>query len=224
MKKSKNTFLIILTLLLSIPMSYSQQTKMASSSEIGEGSINVLVQHNVANYATWKMAYKKDMKRRTKAGIREKLLLRDINNANYITVVFEIENLEIAKVFFLDPYSAKLMEAAGVTSKPNFLYFKTSKATAPIGTSMLFVQHTVKDYDYWKREFDKHHNVRSKYNIALTTLGVNIENPLNVVALFSSVSPDNILDFLNKSDLKEAMKNAGITSKPIQEVLVLDEK
>ena len=170
------------------------------------GGMNcVMVQHSVADFDAWETAYKKDKKRRKKAGIKEKLVLRDAVNPNYITVIFELENVEGA-------------------SKPAFTYFKVSNSGIPTGRSFLIIQHTVENYDYWKKEFDKHQEVRSDYKLSLTALGKGLDNPLNVVAIFNTDDTNNITSFLEKSNLKEAMKNAGITSEPIPLIMVLSKK
>ena len=146
------------------------------------------------------------------------------DDSNYVTVVFELSEAKKAQDFFADPHSAELMQAAGVTSKPNFTYFNVNNSGIPKGESFLIVRHTVKDYDYWKQEFDKHKSVRSAYNLSLTALGKDLGNPLNVVAIFNSDNTNSIKSFLEKSNLKEAMKDAGITGEPIQEILVLNGK
>ena len=221
MKELKNKLAVALALIFSISISYSQQTKKISSDKIHLGKTCVIVQHSVSDFDTWIIAYRKDGERRGKSGIHEKFLLRNTNDSNYITVVFELENVAKAKAFFSAPHSAKLMQAAGVISKPDLTYFKVSHSGIPMGKSFLLVQHTVEDYDYWKHEFDKHQNIRSKYKLSLTILGKDLGNALNVIAIFSSANTGNIKSFLEKSDLKEAMKNAGITSEPIQEIMVL---
>ena len=227
MKNIRNILVFTMVLALSTTSSYSQSSKKSSFSMADQilGGMNcVMVQHSVADFDAWETAYKKDKKRRKKAGIKEKLVLRDAVNPNYITVIFELENVEGAKDFFMDPKTAELMGAAGVTSKPAFTYFKVSNSGIPTGRSFLIIQHTVENYDYWKKEFDKHQEVRSDYKLSLTALGKGLDNPLNVVAIFNTDDTNNITSFLEKSNLKEAMKNAGITSEPIPLIMVLSKK
>lgn len=217
----------ILVLVSAITLSISKnknhtETTFSYVDQILGGMNCVIIQHSIADFDTWNTAYKKDKKRRKKSGIKEKLLLRGADDPNFITVVFELNNIESAQTFFADPHSAELMEAAGVISKPSFRYFKVGSSGIPEGDYFLLVQHTVKDYNFWKQEFDKHKNVRSEYHMSLTALGKDLENPLNVVAIFNSIKLDNITSFLEKSDLKEAMKHAGITSAPTQDIMVLN--
>ncbi|MEQ8685790.1 MAG: hypothetical protein RIE86_10875 [Imperialibacter sp.] len=229
MKNLKNKLILTLALALTITTSYSQSSKKPSSGfspadQILGGMTCVMVQHNVADFDTWESAYKKDRKRRKESGITEKLVLRGTEDANSVTAVFELEDLKKGEAFFADPLSAQLMGAAGVTSKPTFTYFKVSNSGIPTGESFLIIQHTVKNYDDWKQAFDKHQEVRVDYKISLTALGKGLDNALNVVAIFNTDDTNNITSFLEKSDLKDAMKNAGITSEPIQEIAVRSKK
>ncbi len=224
MKFFKNKLLFTLALILTITMSYSQNSKKSSftmADQILGGMTCVIVQHSVADFDNWKSFYEKDEKRRKKAGITEKLLLRGASDSNYITVVFELEHVKKARNFFEDPNTPKLMASAGVTSKPIFTYFKVKNSGISTAKSFLIIQHTVKNYDDWKKEFDKHQKVRSDYKISLTALGKDLDNPLNVVAIFNTDNTDNITSFLEKSDLKEVMKNAGITSEPVSQIMAL---
>ncbi len=229
MKNLKTILVSGLVVIISISISYSQNSnnshnKFSYSDQITGGMNCVIVQHSIADFETWEIAYKKDGERRQKSGVKEKLLLRGADDPNFITVVFELNNIESAQSFFTDPHSAELMQAAGVISKPSFRYFKVGSSGIPEGDYFLIVQHTVKDYDFWKQEFDKHQNVRTEYHLSLTALGKDLDNPLNVVAIFNSKKQKNITSFLEKSDLKEAMKHAGITSPPTQEIMVLNKK
>jgi len=215
MKNLKSVFSLALLSVFGIQSGFSQ---FSYADHILGGMTCVIVQHQVADFDTWYDAYKKDEERREKVGIIEKLVLRGVEESNYISVVFELLKPDAAKGFFEDPHTAELMQKAGVTSKPDFTYFKVNNSGIPTGKSFLIVKHTVKDYRYWKQEFDKHQDVRSDYKITLTAVGQELENPLNVVAILNNSSADNIKLFLEKSNLKEAMKDAGVTSEPIQEI------
>ncbi len=221
MKNLTNKLTMVIALMFFIQSSYSQSS---IADHILGGMTCVMVQHSVADFDTWKSAYNKDEGRRKEAGITEKLILRGVSDSNFITVVFELENVKKGRDFFADPNTPKLMGAAGVTSKPIFTYFKVNNSGIPTGGSFLIIQHTVKNYDVWKQAFDKHQQVRSQYKIALTALGKDLDNPLNVVAIFNTDETNNITSFLEKSNLKDAMKSAGITSEPITQTMVLNKK
>tara|TARA_R110001583_G_scaffold54337_1_gene166471 strand:- start:6631 stop:7320 length:690 start_codon:yes stop_codon:yes gene_type:complete len=229
MKYFKIKLVLTLTLALSIMMSFTQTKKnvpddFSYKDHILGGMTCVMVQHNIKDFGTWETAYKKDVKRRKKSGIIEKLILRGASDPNFITVVFELENVKTGKDFFTDPKTAELMGEAGVTSKPTFNYFKVSNSGIPTGDTFLIIRHSVKDYKNWKKAFDSHQIVRLEYKISLTALGKELDNPLNVVAIFNAKNTNDISAFLEKSNLKEAMKSAGITSEPVSQIMVLSKK
>lgn len=222
---------IVLTLILTVSSFLTNAQNKDNSSanpsfanHIVGGMTCAIVQHNVSDFEAWKIAYKADEKRRKKSGVLEKLVLRGAEDANQVTVVFELEDVKKGKAFFADPLSAELMGAAGVTSKPTITYFEVSNSGIPKGEAFLLVRHSVADYDVWKKAFDQHQITRSTYKISLTALGTGLENETNVVAIFNSNTTNDIISFLEKSDLKEAMKDAGVTSEPIQEIVVLSKK
>jgi hypothetical protein len=221
MKKLTQKLAIVLVMICTIQNSFAQPSMV---DHILGGMTCAIVQHRVADFDTWYVGYNKDEERRKEAGIIEKLVLHGAEDAKSITLVFELEDVKRANDFFADPNTPKLMEAAGVTSKPTFTYFKVNNSGIPTGNSFLIIQHTVKDHDYWKQAFDKHQEVRSEYKLSLTVLGTDLENPKNVVAIFNTDDTANITSFLEKSNMKEAMKNAGITSEPISQIMVLSKE
>jgi hypothetical protein len=55
---------------------------------------HVLVRHNVADFAKWKPVYDAHLAARQKAGLREKNLLRGVDNPNEVVLLFEAEDPE----------------------------------------------------------------------------------------------------------------------------------
>ena len=58
---------------------------------------HLLVRHNVADFAKWKPVYDAHLAARQKAGLREKNLLRSIDNPNEVVLLFEAEDLKRAQ-------------------------------------------------------------------------------------------------------------------------------
>lgn len=207
--------LLSLTVLFGVLQGSAQADDFYLTDHIRGGMTCVIVQHEVADFGKWEAAYKADAKRRKKAGITEMFVLRGDTNSNLVTVVFGLNNVTSSKAFFNDPETAQLMGAAGVTSKPVFTYFKVSNSGVEKNSSFMIIQHKVEQYDKWKKAFDQHESTRSSYNIDLVAVGRDLDDPANVVAIFNSNQASNFSDFLKKSDLKEAMEDAGVASEPI---------
>ena len=83
---------------------------------------HLLVRHNVADFAKWKPVYDAHLAARQKAGLREKNLLRSINNPNEVVLLFEAEDLTRAQAFSESPDLREAMQKAGVVGKPEILF------------------------------------------------------------------------------------------------------
>lgn len=179
------------------------------------GMTSVIVQHEVTNYDKWVTIFKAQAERREKASIKELYILRGEANPNLLNVVLRLDNIADAKAFFDDPQTSQVMREAGVTSKPSFTYFKVTDSGSSANPAYLVIQHKVGEYNKWKEAFDQHESVRSTYDIHLVAVGKDLDDPSNVVAIFNSRQSSNFTDFLEKSNLKEVMHDAGVMSEPV---------
>ena len=83
---------------------------------------HVLVRHNVADFAKWKPVYDAHLAARQKAGLREKNLLRSVDNPNEVVLLFEAEDLKRAQTFAESTDLREAMQKAGVVGKPDILF------------------------------------------------------------------------------------------------------
>ena len=83
---------------------------------------HLLVRHQVADFAKWKPVYDGHLATRQKAGLREKNLLRSINNPNEVVLLFEAEDLTRAQAFSESSELREAMQKAGVVGKPDILF------------------------------------------------------------------------------------------------------
>jgi heme-degrading monooxygenase HmoA len=85
----------------------------------------------------------------------------------------------------------------------------------------LLVHHKVQDYSAWRRIFDENDQRRKEYGSTgfQVLKSVSDPNDLTVITDWPSVEAAN--SFATSDSLKEAMKNAGVTSQP--EVMYLVE-
>ena len=82
----------------------------------------LLIRHRVAEFAAWKVAYDAHAIARSAAGLKDKEVLRDINDPNQIVLIFEVGDVQKAKEFSESSSLQEAMRGAGVTDKPD-LYF-----------------------------------------------------------------------------------------------------
>ena len=85
----------------------------------------------------------------------------------------------------------------------------------------LLVRHTVEDYAKWKAVFDGHAAVRKTSGSRGGYLFRNADSPNEIVVLFEWDDLDHARQFAHSDDLRQAMQNAGVISRP--ELFFLEE-
>ena len=82
----------------------------------------MLVRSKVRDFTTWKPAYDAHQPVRNAAGLTEKYLLRNADDANEIIILFEVQDLNRAKTFAASADLRERMQESGVVDKPD-IYF-----------------------------------------------------------------------------------------------------
>ena len=80
--------------------------------------INVLIHHEVADYAAWKALCDSAYDWRRKNGERNCRIFRSAGNVNDLTLFFEWESLEKARTFMASEELKARMAGAGVKGAP----------------------------------------------------------------------------------------------------------
>jgi len=83
---------------------------------------HVLIRHNVTDFAKWKPVYDAHLTARQNAGLREKNLMRSVDNPNEVVLLFEAEDLKRAQAFTNSSDVRETMQKAGVVGKPDILF------------------------------------------------------------------------------------------------------
>jgi hypothetical protein len=82
----------------------------------------MLVRSKVRDFKVWKTAYDGHQAMRDNAGLTEKYLLRNADDANEIVILFEVQDLTRAKAFASSADLRERMQESGVVDKPD-IYF-----------------------------------------------------------------------------------------------------
>ena len=80
--------------------------------------INVLIQHEVADFTAWKAAFDSAFDWRRKNGERSCHIFRSAGSVNDLTLFFEWESLEKARAFIASDELKAKMASAGVKGSP----------------------------------------------------------------------------------------------------------
>ncbi|MBM3944884.1 MAG: cyclase [SAR202 cluster bacterium] len=78
----------------------------------------------------------------------------------------------------------------------------------------VLVKHTVEDYAKWKPVFDQHAATRKSAGSKNARVFRSTENPNDVTLLFEWDSADRARGFVESTDLREVMQQAGAQGMP----------
>jgi len=78
----------------------------------------------------------------------------------------------------------------------------------------ILIRHKVEDFSKWKPAYDGHASARASAGLKEEHLLRNIDNPNEVILLFSAQDLDKAKAFAASPDLRERMQKGGVTDKP----------
>jgi quinol monooxygenase YgiN len=80
--------------------------------------------------------------------------------------------------------------------------------------TQMFIRHKVNDYEVWKAAFDKFAAFRKSSGEKSYHIFHHQDDPNNLYLLFKWDNLENASKFIDSSDLKEAMRRAGVAEQP----------
>jgi hypothetical protein len=78
----------------------------------------------------------------------------------------------------------------------------------------ILIRHKVADFGKWKPVYDGHASARAAAGLKEERLLRNIDNPNEVVLLFSAQDLNKAKEFAGSDDLRQRMQQAGVIDKP----------
>jgi hypothetical protein len=78
----------------------------------------------------------------------------------------------------------------------------------------MIMRHTVADFDKWKPVFEANRPLREEYGVADVGLYRDITSANEVVVVLSTEDLERAREFGDSDSLREAMREAGVISKP----------
>jgi len=78
----------------------------------------------------------------------------------------------------------------------------------------VLIRHKITDFAKWKSAYDAHAHARQAAGLKEEHLWRNLDNPNEVLILFTAADINKARTFSNTPDLREAMQNAGVMDKP----------
>jgi len=77
----------------------------------------VLVKHNIKEYDKWKNIFDENMENRKNNGSRGSHVFRSAENPNEVVILFEWDDLDNARKFFVSSETKERMESVGVQNQ-----------------------------------------------------------------------------------------------------------
>jgi hypothetical protein len=96
-----------------------------------------VIRHKVADYATWRPVFDKHKSMQVAAGLTNPRVYHTLDDANDLTIVFDMADAAKAKAFASSKDLKARMEKAGVVGQPVFSYLET----APNSTASASMAH-----------------------------------------------------------------------------------
>lgn len=78
----------------------------------------------------------------------------------------------------------------------------------------VIISHEVKNYSDWRKVYDEDENNRSEAGIKLTDVFESVDNPNMITMIGEARSVEAVYKFMENPDLKVAMEQGGVISKP----------
>lgn len=96
----------------------------------------LIVQHKVQDYAKWKPMYDEHLPIRKAHGVVCEQLLRNTDDPNDLTILFEVSDLKKAREFTQSEDLRTIMKQAGVIGIPSFHFLEEIETRELVKTSM----------------------------------------------------------------------------------------
>ena len=182
-----------------------------------ESQIALIVTHQVADFASWKEAYDAHADVRQEANIEQWALLTGKDDPNLVTVVGKVGDIEAARGFMQSEDLKQKMQEAGVIEEPKIMLGEVvffNEEAAQSSTTRLYVSHEVEDYDAWKTVFDGKSDLHAEAGISIIAVARSLDNQNNVVVVSTAADFETLQNFVDRPELQEAMKEAGVVGEP----------
>jgi hypothetical protein len=96
-----------------------------------ESQYNVLVAHEVADWAVWKAAFDADKPAQDAAGLVSRGIARDLDNPNMLYINFAANDLAAARALMTSEELKSRMLGAGVVGEPIMFFTETVRVSQP---------------------------------------------------------------------------------------------
>ena len=188
-----------------------------ASDEVMSPQTALIITHEVADFDKWKVKYDEHATARQEAKMDDWALLTGRDNANMVTIIFKVGDMEAAKSFIGSEDLKAAMEGAGVMGQPNMRFSNVvfvDQEAAKSSNVRLYVQHKVRDFEDWKEVFDSKADMHSQAGVTPVAIARGVEDENDLTVVLTAADFETIENFVANPELKAAMGDAGVEGEP----------
>ncbi|MCW3091169.1 MAG: hypothetical protein JWP81_2238 [Ferruginibacter sp.] len=176
----------------------------------------LIIRHKVINFAKWRKEYESQDSIHRLHGLTKYLLGRGMSDSNIVIAILKMDDVKNAKEF-MDFYGTKAyMKKSRVMGRPRIIYLDRimHDSTKVEQNARLMVDYEVKNWDSWKKEFDKDRQSRLEAGLKDRGLGYSFGDNHLVTSIFAVTDVQKATAFLKSPVLKQKMARAGVEGPP----------
>ncbi len=175
-----------------------------------------LVRHPVEDFDRWKRGFDAHEPERRAASIVGHHINVAADDPNHVTLFLPLTDLDRAKAFAASDDLRQYTQSIGVTAPPEITWVEP-KRQAPVWDRQLpafILTHRVADFDAWLAGFDAAADLQREHGIIGIAANRLLDDPSVAMVYHQAETFEDLEEFLNLAELKEAMQEAGVISEP----------
>jgi hypothetical protein len=178
--------------------------------------VAVLVSHRVEDYEAWKKAFDEHKAARVDASFVGHHINRGVDDPQMVYLYGPASDARKVKAFMDSADLRQAMQKARVEGAPTITLVEPKHADIITDQKLpaIIVRHEVRDYDRWRKLYDDLAEFRRKSGIVGHAVNQELDKPNQVIVYHQATKLDNLRNFLDSPELKDAMKRAGVVGQP----------
>ena len=176
----------------------------------------LIISYQVADFDTWKAVFDDNKQGRIDNGFVGHHINRAEQDPNALAVYLAVGDLDAARAYAGSDELRSLMAEAGVTSPPERMWVTPLRESAVWDRELpaMLLSHRVEDVGAWLDGYDAAAELQRAGGILGHAANQSIDDPSVVIVYHQAETFDTLRSFLRSDELRDAMKEAGVSSEP----------
>jgi len=173
--------------------------------------------HEVGDLELWKSVHADLSVLRDDFGITDSYIMQGAEEDSVVWMISAAPSRQAAHEFMVNPNLARIMNTEGVEGE----VYRSILAPGYVNTLnaddfplRIIVQHSVRDFDAWKRVFDGHVASRERAGVVDLFVSHPVDDPGDVHMMFGVFDVDKASQYMGSATLRAAMRLSGVTGEP----------